>query len=114
MILPPIGSWYRYNIDNTGTEGGVPGTDPAFESGEDGFLASLETKGIMDATYDQALEFCQRTTGSRRCRAGHIRSRPGGISAVDAPSRNFGRHQDALWARALVQIDWAEAARSRI
>lgn len=53
-----------YNYDNDGSEGGHPyplGT-PAFYSGQDGFLASLETKGIMDETYWQALEFCHRTT----------------------------------------------------
>lgn len=52
----------QYNIDNVGTEGGLPGIHPAFGSGQDGFLASLETKGIMDETYFQALSFCQRST----------------------------------------------------
>ena len=53
-----------YNYANDGSEGGNPwplGT-PAFYSGQDGFLASLETKGIMDETYYQALNFCQTTT----------------------------------------------------
>lgn len=52
----------QYNIDNVGTEGGLPGIHPAFASGQDGFLASLETKGVMDETYWQALAFCQRTS----------------------------------------------------
>lgn len=52
----------QYNIDNDGTEGGTPGITPAFGSGQDGFLASLATGGIMDETYWQALSFCQRTT----------------------------------------------------
>lgn len=52
----------QYNIDNAGTEGGLPGIHPAFASGKDGFLASLETKGVMDETYWQALAFCQRTS----------------------------------------------------
>lgn len=52
----------QYNLDNLGSEGGLPGIHPAFGSGQDGFLASLETKGIMDETYYQALEFCQRST----------------------------------------------------
>ncbi|GAD93283.1 hypothetical protein PVAR5_1891 [Paecilomyces variotii No. 5] len=51
----------QYNIDNVGTEGGLPGIHPAFGSGQDGFLASLETKGVMDETYFQALSFCQRS-----------------------------------------------------
>ncbi|OCK99635.1 glutamyl-tRNA amidotransferase subunit A [Cenococcum geophilum 1.58] len=54
----------QYNIDNDGTEGGNPWPlgIPAFYSGQDGFLASLETKGIMDDTYFQALSFCQQST----------------------------------------------------
>lgn len=52
----------QYNIDNVGSEGGLPGVHPAFASGQDGLLASLETKGVMNETYFQALEFCQRTT----------------------------------------------------
>lgn len=53
-----------YNYENDGSEGGHPWPlgIPAFYSGQDGFLASLETKGVMDETYYQALEFCQRTT----------------------------------------------------
>jgi amidase len=52
----------RYNNLNAGTEGGFPGVHPAFASGQDGFLASLATKGIMDKTYWEALAFCQRST----------------------------------------------------
>ncbi|KAJ5807363.1 hypothetical protein N7447_010819 [Penicillium robsamsonii] len=52
----------QYNIDNYGSEGGLPGIHPAFGSGQDGLVASLESKGRMDKTYFQALEFCQRTT----------------------------------------------------
>ncbi|KAI9842804.1 MAG: hypothetical protein M1837_006907 [Sclerophora amabilis] len=52
----------QYNIDNVGSEGGLPEVHPAFESGQDGFLASLETKGIQNETYFQALAFCQKAT----------------------------------------------------
>ncbi|KAE9392638.1 glutamyl-tRNA amidotransferase subunit A [Gymnopus androsaceus JB14] len=55
-----------FNYANDGTEGGYEygnGTGiPAFMSGQDGFLASLESKGIMNETYWEALAFCQRTT----------------------------------------------------
>ncbi|KAF4783522.1 amidase [Colletotrichum scovillei] len=53
-----------FNYDNDGTEGGHPwplGT-AAFYSGQDGFLASLESKGIKDKTYLQAIEFSQQST----------------------------------------------------
>ena len=53
---------FRYNIDNVGSEGGTPGIHPAFGSGQDGFLASLESKGVMNETYYQALSFCQQST----------------------------------------------------
>ncbi len=52
----------QYNIDNYGSEGGFPSIHPAFGSGQDGFIASLETRGIMDETYFQALGFVQRTS----------------------------------------------------
>ena len=54
----------QYNYDNDGSEGGYPWPlgNPAFYSGQDGFLASLETRGIQDETYFQALNFVQSTT----------------------------------------------------
>jgi amidase len=52
----------QYNIDNVGTEGGLPNVHPAFSSGQDAFLASLATKGVRDTTYWQALHFCQTQT----------------------------------------------------
>ncbi|KAH7636107.1 amidase signature domain-containing protein [Sordaria sp. MPI-SDFR-AT-0083] len=54
----------QFNYDNDGTEGGHPWPQghPAFRSGQDGFLASLATKGIKDETYYQALNFTQSST----------------------------------------------------
>lgn len=52
----------RYNNDNDGSEGGHPGINPAFASGQDGFLASLATGGVMNSTYYEALHFCQSST----------------------------------------------------
>jgi amidase len=71
----------QYNIDNVGTEGGTPGIHPAFGSGQDGFLASLESKGIQNETYWQALSFCQRTTREE---------------GIDAALANGGDQLDAL------------------
>ncbi|KAF2034041.1 glutamyl-tRNA amidotransferase subunit A [Setomelanomma holmii] len=72
-----------YNYANDGTEGGNPYPlgIPAFYSGQDGFLASLESKGIMDETYYQALAFCQRSTREE---------------GIDAALANSGRPLDAL------------------
>ncbi|KAK8103216.1 hypothetical protein PG984_016362 [Apiospora sp. TS-2023a] len=59
----------HYNYDNDGSEGGHPwpsssgaGGNPAFYSGQDGFLASLATRGVKDETYWQALNFTQSFT----------------------------------------------------
>ncbi|KAF2792484.1 glutamyl-tRNA amidotransferase subunit A [Melanomma pulvis-pyrius CBS 109.77] len=72
-----------YNYANDGSEGGNawPLGIPAFYSGQDGFLASLETKGIMDETYYQALSFCQRSTREE---------------GIDAALANNGRPLDAI------------------
>lgn len=52
----------QYNIDNVGSEGGLPGVHPAFASGQDNFIASFETNGTKDETYMQALEFTGEST----------------------------------------------------
>jgi amidase len=72
-----------YNYANDGTEGGNPWPlgIAAFYSGQDGFLASLETKGVMDETYYQALSFTQRSTREE---------------GIDAALFNNGRPIDAL------------------
>lgn len=74
-----------YNYANDGTEGGYPWPRgvPAFYSGQDGFLASLETKGVMDETYYQALAFTQKSTRE---------------DGIDAALTNSGRPIDALLA----------------
>lgn len=72
-----------YNYANDGTEGGNPWPRgiPAFYSGQDGFLASLATEGVMDETYYQALAFTQRSTRE---------------DGIDAALANNGRPVDAL------------------
>ncbi|KKA30172.1 hypothetical protein TD95_001184 [Thielaviopsis punctulata] len=52
----------KYNIEYAGSEGGIPNVHPAFQSGQDAFLASLATKGAHNETYLQALSFCQTST----------------------------------------------------
>lgn len=72
-----------YNYANDGTEGGYPWPQgiPAFYSGQDGFLASLESKGVMDETYFQALSFVQQNTRE---------------DGIDAALANNGKPVDAL------------------
>ncbi|KAL8709204.1 MAG: hypothetical protein Q9225_007489 [Loekoesia sp. 1 TL-2023] len=52
----------RFNNDHAITEGAYPNLNPAFASGQDLLLASLETHGVMNSTYWQALKFCQQST----------------------------------------------------
>ncbi|KAK1987776.1 amidase [Colletotrichum cereale] len=53
-----------FNYNSDGTEGGNawPLGTSAFYSGQDGFLASLESHGIKDETYHQAVRFTQTST----------------------------------------------------
>ena len=71
----------RYNNENIGSEGGWPDVNPAFGSGQDGFLASLATGGVQNETYWQALEFCHRTTREE---------------GIDAALHHDGHNLDAL------------------
>jgi amidase len=72
-----------YNYANDGSEGGNawPLGNPAFYSGQDGFLSSLDTKGVMDEAYYQALAFTQRSTRE---------------DGIDAALANNGRPLNAL------------------
>lgn len=51
-----------FNYANDGSEGGNPDVHPAFASGQDSFLASLATKGVMNATYWEAYNFVRAST----------------------------------------------------
>ncbi|TRX96916.1 hypothetical protein FHL15_002222 [Xylaria flabelliformis] len=52
----------EYNIKHTEREGGVPGTHPAWPTGQDSFEKSLASKGIEDETYKSALSFIRQKT----------------------------------------------------
>ncbi|KAI9752902.1 MAG: hypothetical protein M4579_005420 [Chaenotheca gracillima] len=49
-----------YNKNHTDEEGGLPGTHPAWPTGQDSFDMSAISKGIKDETYFAALEFMRR------------------------------------------------------
>ncbi|KUI53103.1 hypothetical protein VP1G_00338 [Cytospora mali] len=79
----------RYNYENDGTEGGYSypeeGGIPAFASGQDGFLASLATRGIKNETYWQALSFSQGSTrgGINWALGGGNQTLPGNKTRLD-------------------------------
>ncbi len=54
-----------YNIKHTDQEGGVPGTHPAWPTGQDNFDRCLETKDRDDTTYGKALEYIRRESRER-------------------------------------------------
>ncbi|KAI1419879.1 amidase signature domain-containing protein [Xylaria sp. FL1777] len=49
-----------YNIKHTDTEGGVPGTHPAWPTGQDNFDRSIESKDVDEAVYSKAREYILR------------------------------------------------------
>lgn len=49
-----------YNIKHTDREGGVPGTHPAWPTGQDNFDRCLESKDDRDEVYSKALEYIVR------------------------------------------------------
>lgn len=90
----------QYNIDNSGSEGGLPNTHPAFVSGQDGFLASVATKGVMDESYWQALAFTQSASREFGIDAAlrHAEDSTGQLSALLVPSDVGQSHQIAAQA----------------
>ncbi|KAH9908520.1 amidase [Xylariomycetidae sp. FL2044] len=52
----------QYNEENDGTEGGNPGTVPAFPDGQPNFHEVAASKGIKDSTYQSALAHIQKQT----------------------------------------------------
>ena len=49
-----------YNVRHTDKEGGVPGTHPAWPTGQDNFDRCIESKDCDDAVYSKALEYILR------------------------------------------------------
>ena len=52
-----LGDVMKYNIDHTQEEGGVPGTHPAWPTGQDNFERCLEAKYDDESKYTKALEY---------------------------------------------------------
>ncbi|KLJ09941.1 hypothetical protein EMPG_14637 [Blastomyces silverae] len=73
----------KYNATHAEKEGGRPGVHPAWPSGQDSFEMSLETEGVMDETYHDALAYIRR------------KSREEGIDAALSRSDD-GRQLDGL------------------
>ena len=55
----------RYNDENTGSEGGMSKTHPAFPTGQDLFWDCVKTQGIEDEVYDKALKWIRKQTRER-------------------------------------------------
>lgn len=52
----------NYNIRHTSVEGGVPGTHPAWPTGQDNFDKSASSMGIEDDIYHSALDYTRRAS----------------------------------------------------
>ncbi|KAF2823965.1 amidase signature enzyme [Ophiobolus disseminans] len=70
-----------YNIEHTDTEGGIPGTHPAWPTGQDNFDKCIESKEFPNAVYEEALTYIR------------LKSREEGI---DAALRHPGGELDGL------------------
>ena len=55
----------RYNDENTGSEGGLPKTHPAFPTGQDLFWDCVKTQGVEDEAYEKALKWITKQTRER-------------------------------------------------
>ncbi|RMY90947.1 hypothetical protein D0861_03360 [Hortaea werneckii] len=103
-----------YNYRNDGSEGGRswPFGIPAFYSGQDGFLASLETNGTMDKTYWEALDFCRHQSRDRGIDAA-LSMGPNGtqLDGLLVPP-DVGVHSDSHmpFGLALMHTAWREDA----
>lgn len=53
-----------YNVKHTGREGGVPGTHPAWPTGQDNFDKCIESKGREDENYWKALDYIRHKSRS--------------------------------------------------
>jgi amidase len=49
-----------YNTKHTGKEGGIPGTHPAWASGQDSFEMSLASRGVKGEAYHTALKYIRQ------------------------------------------------------
>ena len=54
-----------YNVQHTDSEGGVPGTHPAWPTGQDNFQRCLESKDGDETIYARALEYVRRESRER-------------------------------------------------
>ena len=52
----------HYNDENTGSEGGLPKTHPAFPTGQDLFWDCVKTRGVEDEVYKKALKWITKQT----------------------------------------------------
>lgn len=50
----------EYNKKNADREGGYPGAHPCWPNGQDNFEKSVESKGIMDEKYYEALNYIRK------------------------------------------------------
>ncbi|KII96131.1 hypothetical protein PLICRDRAFT_170708 [Plicaturopsis crispa FD-325 SS-3] len=57
-----LGDIIAFDDAMTAVEGGIPGTAPAFASGQDGLLDSFATGGVEDETYKAALAWGHKST----------------------------------------------------
>ena len=79
-----------YNIKHTDTEGGVPGTHPAWPTGQDAFDKCLEARGGDEVEYRRALEYIQRKSRDEGIDAALADSNGGQLDGLLVPLQAVG------------------------
>jgi amidase len=73
-----------YNVRHTDQEGGVPGSHPAWPTGQDNFDRCLESKDCDDALYFKALDYIRRKSREEGIDAA-LRRGEGGLDGLLVP-----------------------------
>lgn len=98
----------EYNIKYTTVEGGIPGTHPAFKSGQDGFLASVATKGAMNSSYVECDSWLKRVSQSEGIDAAMHHKLPNGttikLTALLVPSGGGSTNLPAVAGYPMVTV----------
>ncbi|KAF1832859.1 amidase family protein [Decorospora gaudefroyi] len=78
-----------YNLNHTDTEGGAPGTHPAWPTGQDNFDKCIESKDWENTVYTEALEYIFRKSREEGIDAA-LRHRDGDLDGLLVPLQAEG------------------------
>ena len=105
-----------FNIQYTGVEGGIPGTVAGFKSGQDAFLDSAATKGAMNSSYYECIEYLNNVSRTEGIDAALAYTYPNGttiqLDALLTPSGGGATNLPAMAGYPMVTIPIGQNAYS--